>query len=304
MPVERQDKILLLGGSGQLGCEIERLARARGLPLTAATRETVDITHRLAVRSVVDQGFSLVINTAAFTAVDRAEMEEGRALAVNRDGAGFVAESCRDTGAALIHISTDYVFDGTKGAAYVESDPVSPLGVYGRSKAAGEDSVRQVCPRHVILRTSWVFGAQGANFVKTMLRLGRERGEVSVVADQLGCPTPALGLATAVLAVAAASSEDDWGTYHCCGSERTTWFDFARAVFAEQSALTGEVVPKVNPIATEDYPTAAKRPPDSTLDCLAFQARFRQQPIDWRQGLRDVLRELQGGKQIASAGRA
>ncbi|NIA67512.1 dTDP-4-dehydrorhamnose reductase [Pelagibius litoralis] len=302
---KRQDKILLLGGGGQLGREIERLAKARGLPLTSVTREAVDITHRLAVRSVVDRGFSLVVNAAAYTAVDRAEMEEeGQALAVNRDGPGFIAEACRDAGAALVHLSTDYVFDGTKGAPYVETDPVTPLGVYGRSKAAGEVSVRQACDRHVILRTSWVFGAQGSNFVKTMLRLGRERRELSVVADQFGCPTPALSLASAVLAVGARLAEAPWGTYHCCGSERTTWYDFARAIFAEQKALTGEVGPLLKPIATEDYPTAARRPPDSTLDCLGFQARFHQSAIDWRQGLRDVLRELQGGERVSSAGRA
>lgn len=294
--------LLLLGSGGQLGCEIARLARQRGLPLTMLDRKALDITHRLAVRSALDRGFALVINAAAYTAVDRAELEEGRALAVNRDGAGFVAEACRETGAALIHISTDYVFDGTKGAPYTEADEIAPLGVYGRSKAAGEAAVRQGCERHAILRTSWVFGAQGGNFVKTMLRLGRERQELSVVADQRGCPTPARGLAAAVLAVAEKAADDPWGTYHCCGGEATTWFDFAEAIFAERQALTGETPPVVKPIATKDYPTPAKRPTDSRLDCSAFRARFGQAAIDWRAGLRDVLRDLHGTDAVQPAG--
>ncbi len=305
MPDEgSQGRLLLLGAGGQVGHEIERLARARGLPLESKAHKELDITHRLSVRSVIDQSVTLVINAAAYTAVDRAEMEEGRALAVNRDGAAFLAERCNEVGAGVIHLSTDYVFDGTKGSPYVESDPVAPLGVYGRSKLAGEEAVRQACPQHVILRTSWVFGAQGGNFVKTMLRLGREGGEISVVADQFGCPTPAVALAAAVLAVAGSQATNPWGTYHCCGAERTTWFDFAQAIFAERQALTGAPRPDVKPIATKEYPTAARRPVDSTLDCGAFQARFAQAPIDWRQGLKNVLRELLAGTDISTAGRA
>ena len=303
-PGEAQGKILLLGTGGQVGFEIERLARARGMAPEALDRDRLDITHRLSVHSVIGEATDLVINAAAYTAVDRAENEEGRALAVNRDGPGFLAERCNDVGAALIHLSTDYVFDGSKGAPYVESDPTAPLGVYGRSKAAGEEAVRAACPRHVILRTSWVFGVQGHNFVKTMLRLGRERDRLQVVADQFGCPTPAVALAAAVLAVAGMLESAPWGTYHCCGSERTSWYDFARAIFAAQTSLTGVPAPQVEPIATEAYPTPARRPVDSTLDSAAFQARFEQAPIDWRQGVTDVLRELLAGENISAAGRA
>lgn len=301
---EAQDRILLLGAGGQVGFEIERLARARGLALEAVGRDQLDITHRLSVHSVIGEATDLVINAAAYTAVDRAESEEGRALAVNRDGPAFLAERCSDVGAPLIHLSTDYVFDGSKGAPYVESDPTAPLGVYGRSKAAGEEAVRAACPRHVILRTSWVFGVRGNNFVKTMLRLGRERDKLQVVADQFGCPTPAVALASAVLAVAGMLESTPWGTYHCCGRERTTWYDFAKAIFAEQTALAGVPAPQVEPIATEAYPTPARRPVDSTLDSTAFQARFEQAPIDWRQGVTDVLRELLAGEKLSSAGRA
>ena len=299
-----QGKILLLGAGGQVGFEIERLARARGLALRASTHGQLDITDRLSVQAAIGSETGLVINAAAYTAVDRAETEEGQALAVNRDGPAFLAERCHDIGAALIHLSTDYVFDGGKGTPYVESDPVAPLGVYGRSKAAGEEAVRAACRRHVILRSSWVFGVQGSNFVKTMLRLGRERGRVAVVADQFGCPTPAVALASAVLAVAGRLEARPWGTYHCCGSERTTWFDFARAVFAAQNAVAGGPKPVVAPIATKDFPTAARRPVDSTLDSSAFQARFDQAPIDWRKGVTDVLRELRAGETVSSAGRA
>ena len=284
--------LLLLGADGQLGREVQGLAAARGLALTALARRDLDITRRDAVMKAVGEGYATVINAAAYTAVDKAESEESLALSVNRDGAGFVAEACHGSGAALIHISTDYVFDGLKGAPYREDDPVHPLGVYGRSKEAGEAAVRAACTGHVILRTSWVFGAAGANFVKTMLRLGGERAEMSIVADQYGCPTPAAALAAALLAVAEKLGPASYGTYHCAGAARTSWYDFARAIFAGQETLTGRAGPQVHPIATADYPTAARRPMDSTLDSSLFQATFGQGPIDWRGGLQDVLRDL------------
>ncbi|GAB4351946.1 MAG: dTDP-4-dehydrorhamnose reductase [Kiloniellaceae bacterium] len=284
--------LLLLGADGQLGSEVRRLAAARGLPLTALGRRALDIADRRAVFAALGGGFATVINAAAYTAVDKAESEEAKALAVNRDGAGHVAEACRESGAALIHISTDYVFDGLKGAPYREDDAVHPLNAYGRSKAAGEAAVRGALPAHAILRTSWVFGAEGANFVKTMLRLGGERAELSVVADQFGCPTPAAALADAILAVAGKLGPATYGTYHCAGAERTSWYDFAWAVFAAQEALTGKAGPRLHPIATADYPTAAQRPADSALDSSLFQATFGQGPIDWRGGLEAVLQAL------------
>ncbi len=284
--------ILLLGADGQLGREVRKRAAARGLPLTASNRRQVDITQRTAVKEAVDHGYGTVINTAAYTAVDKAESEERRALAVNRDGAAYLAAACHDAGAALIHVSTDYVFDGAKGGAYREADPVHPINVYGRSKEAGEAAVRSACPEHVILRTSWVFGVAGSNFVKTMLRLGTEREELGVVADQFGCPTPAAALADAILAVAEKRGPGNYGTYHCAGAERTSWHDFAHAIFIGQEALSGRKGPKLRPITTKDYPTAARRPLDSTLDSSLYQATFGQGPIDWRAGLTEVLRDL------------
>lgn len=295
--------LLLLGGDGQVGREVARLAALRGLPLTALSRRALDIADRAAVRAALGAGYATVINAAAYTAVDRAEGEEALALAVNRDGAGFVAEACQESGAALIHLSTDYVFDGRKGSPYREDDAVNPLNVYGRSKQAGEAAVRAACAAHVILRSSWVFGTEGANFVKTMLRLGAERAELAVVADQFGCPTPAAALAESILTVAAKMGPASYGTYHCAGAERSSWHGFAEAIFAGQQALAGRPGPRLRAIATADYPTAAARPTDSTLDSSLFQATFGQRPIDWRPidwraGLAEVLRRLaaQGGK--------
>lgn len=284
--------LLLLGADGQLGHEVRKLAAARGLALTALSRGQLDITCAAAVRQAVSSGCTTVINAAAYTAVDRAESEEVLAMAVNRDGPRHLAEACDEAGAALIQLSTDYVFDGLKGGAYREDDPVNPLNVYGRSKEAGEAAVRAALAEHVILRTSWVFGAAGGNFVKTMLHLGGERDELSIVADQYGCPTPAAALAEAVLTVAAKLGPQTYGTYHCAGAERSSWYDVARAIFQGQQALTGRKGPALRSIATADYPTAARRPPDSTLESSLFQATFGTAPIDWRRGLQEVLREL------------
>lgn len=284
--------LLLLGADGQVGQEVRELARARGLDLTALNRGQFDITDAAAVQRALESGYGTVINAAAYTAVDKAESEEDLAMAVNRDGARHLAQACRATGAALIQLSTDYVFDGLKGAPYREDDPVHPINVYGRSKEAGEAAVREALPAHVILRTSWVFGAAGANFVKTMLRLGGERETLSVVADQYGCPTPAAALAEAVLTVAAKLGPATYGTYHCAGAARTSWNDFARAIFQGQEALTGRRGPELQAIATADYPTAARRPQDSTLESKLFQATFGEGPIDWRRGLTEVLQEL------------
>jgi dTDP-4-dehydrorhamnose reductase len=289
MPSEGKPALLLLGAEGQLGQEVRCLAAVQGLPLTALNRGQVDITRPHQVREAVGAGFAAVINAAAYTAVDRAESEPERAYAVNRDGAGHVAEACHETGSRLIHISTDYVFDGLKGAPYVETDAVHPLSVYGASKAAGEAAVRAACADHVILRASWIFGAAGGNFVKTMLRLAAERDGLSIVADQFGCPTPAAALADRAIAAAGQAA---CGTYHCAGEERTSWHGFAQAIFAAQREITGQPRPKLAAIDAADYPTAAQRPADSTLDSSLFQATFGQAPIDWRGGLRDVLETL------------
>jgi len=282
--------LLLLGSEGQLGREVAAAAKRRGFSVACQSHCMLDITDGVQLRRALDQGFyDAVVNAAAYTAVDKAESDEALATAVNAEGPLRLAEACRERGLPLIHISTDYVFDGAKGAPYVEDDPVRPLNVYGASKEAGEAAVRAACADHVILRSAWVFGAAGANFVKTMLRLSGERDVLSIVADQFGCPTPAAALAARAITAAGGEAR---GTYHCAGEEPTSWHGFAQAIFAAQREITGRPRPKLAAITTADYPTPARRPADSTLDSGLFQATFGEAAIDWRVGLTTVLETL------------
>jgi len=233
-----------------------------------------------------------VINAAAYTAVDRAESEVEAAFAVNRDGPANLARACERAGISLIHISTDYVFDGSKQGAYVEGDPVSPLGVYGESKLAGEEAVRTLCPKHLILRTSWVFSAHGNNFVKTMLRLGAEREELGVVADQFGKPTSAAEIARLILDTLP-DTEGKWGTYHLAQPDAVSWHGFAEAIFdaAKRQGIVMKVE-QVQPISTADYPTPARRPANSELDCRLLKSVFGVTIRGWRESLAEVIGEL------------
>jgi dTDP-4-dehydrorhamnose reductase len=219
----------------------------------------------------------LIVNAAAYTAVDKAEAEPESAWRANRDGPAQLAAWCAETGVPLIHVSTDYVFDGRKGAPYVETDPTSPTGVYGASKLAGEQAVAASGARAVVLRTSWVYAATGRNFVLTMLNAARKTGNLRVVADQRGCPTAADDLAAAILAVAdrlAAGWDDAFGgIFHAAGSGETTWHGLAEAVFA-RAERHGLARPAVAAITTAEYPTPARRPPDSRLDCGKLQGVF------------------------------
>ena len=210
---------------------------------------------------------SAIVNAAGYTAVDQAETDIDAALRANRDGAAVLAEAASSAKVPLVQISTDYVFDGAKRTPYREDDPVAPLNVYGLSKEAGERLVRSTCPRHLILRTSWVFSPHGTNFVRTMLRLGAERSELEVVDDQTGCPTAAADLAGAILAVLAKAAEPGfaaWGTYHYRGGDILTWHGFAELIF-EQAARYGQPVPRLTPIETAAFPSKAKRPAYSVL---------------------------------------
>ena len=285
------DPVLVFGAGGQVGrglCEADN-----GLRIEGVTHANVDITRRDAVLAAVrDSGCGLVVNAAAYTAVDAAERESEAAFAVNRDGAARVAEACKVAGVPLIHISTDYVFDGTKGAAYREDDRVHPLSVYGESKEAGERAVRATLDRHIILRTSWIFSEWGRNFVRTMLRLADERDELRVVGDQRGCPTAARDVAAAIMAMVPRLGDDPWGTYHYCGSGVTTWYDFADAILDERTRLCGSPKPRLRPIPTSEFPTPARRPSHSELDCSRFTSAFGVVPRAWREGLTGVLRNL------------
>lgn len=286
-------KLLVTGADGQLGSEMVRLGGKH--KLLAVARAQLDITDPDAVIQCMG-GFhpDVVINAAAYTAVDRAETDVEAAFAVNRDGAANLARACERADAPLFHVSTDYVFDGTKQEAYVEDDPVAPLGVYGASKLAGEQAVRQYCSRQIILRTSWVFSSHGQNFVRTMLKLGAERDELGIVADQYGCPTSAAELARAIYALLDTGLDGiHWGVYHFRQPEPTTWFDFASAVFdAAREQGMHLKVNTVNAITTADYLTPAKRPANSVLDCSIFSRTFDYKVRPWRDSLAEVVREL------------
>lgn len=290
--------VLLVGANGQVGHEVVRAAaREPSLALKALGRAELDITDAGAVTDTVARcDPALVVNCAAYTAVDLAEKEPDRALAVNRDGTAHLAGACASRDIPLVHLSTDYVFDGEKEGAYREGDPASPTGVYGQSKWLGEVALRQRLPRHLILRVSWVFGAHGNNFVKTMLRLGRERDELRVVADQHGCPTAAAHIARTLWDLAGrivASEPVAWGTYHYCGRPATTWHAFAREIIRQgrEEGLVDHPV-AVHPIRTSDYPTPARRPANSVLDCSRIEEVFSIRPGSWQEGVREVVHQV------------
>lgn len=293
----RSDVILLTGANGQVGYEVARSAHHRGRRLHALDHRALDITDPGAVSERIRKiRPGVVINAAAYTAVDRAETERDQAFAVNRDGPANLARACEAAGIPLLHLSTDFVFDGGKTEPYVEADHASPLGVYGQSKWEGEEAIRLQGVPHIILRVSWVFGAHGHNFVKTMLRLAGERDEISVVADQRGCPTPAADIAaimTTFVERILAGEGLRWGTYHYAGAPATTWHAFACAIFEEAQAVgLLERAPAVHPIRTEQYPLPAERPLNSVLDTRKWVQTFGREPRPWRAGLISVLQAL------------
>jgi len=279
--------ILVTGGSGQLA---SALVAAASVPVCCVGRPAFDFDRLETIGAAFAQADPwLVVNAAAYTAVDAAEKDADAAYRANRDGPAELARLCAAAGIPLIHVSTDYVFDGAKGAPYVETDTVAPQGVYGASKLAGEQAVLGACQRAIVLRTSWVYAPAGRNFVRTMLTLGKTRDRLTVVADQKGCPTTAHDLAAAILAIAARITETGWqdgyaGVFHAAGTGWTTWHGLASAVF-EEAARHGAPVPRVDPIATADWPTPAKRPADSRLDCTKLAAVFGVRLPNWRPSL-------------------
>ncbi len=289
------DPILIFGAGGQLGQEILAQAAAQGRDVIGLARPQADICDISAIaRHIAETRPRLIVNAAAYTAVDKAESEAETARLVNALGAANVARAAAAANIPLVHLSTDYVFDGGKHGPYVESDPVAPLGVYGRTKAEGEAGVRAAAPRHIILRTAWVYGRFGHNFLKTILRLVRERPELRVVADQTGCPTATQDLAAAIFAIDRAVHDGnavEWGTYHFAGPDATSWHGFAEAIVAAQARWTG-VRPPVTAISTEDYPTPARRPPNSQLDSGRFAAAFGYRAIPWRTRVAETVQAL------------
>jgi dTDP-4-dehydrorhamnose reductase len=289
-------KMLITGAYGQLGREIIDVTQSKECPVLAPPEDDLDICDLDKIDNVITElKPELVINTAAYTQVDKAETEEELAFKVNKTGCTNLARMCTKHKIPLVHISTDYVFDGLKGTPYAETDPISPLGVYGRSKAEGESEIRSYLKEHIILRTSWLYGTHGHNFVKTMLNLATSKKEIRVVADQYGSPTNAADIARTILSIAEqlqSGNKNSWGTYHYCGQGIISWHTFAEKII-ELAGQQGKVrTPRVEPVTTDEYPTPAKRPVYSALDCSHIYKKFNISPRPWQKSLETTIRKL------------
>lgn len=289
--------VLVIGRSGQIAQALAGLGHIAGRPVVAAGRPEVDLgAPDTLAAALARHNPAFVVNAGAFTAVDEAESRQAEAFAANAQGPGALARACAAADIPLLHISTDYVFDGTGRRPYREDDPVAPASVYGASKANGESEVRAAGGRHLIVRTAWVYSHTGRNFVKTMLRLGAERPELAVVDDQQGSPTYAVDAAEAmagmIAAVLAEPHGDLWGTYHVTNAGTTTWYGFAAAIF-ERAEARGWRVPKLRPITTAEYPTPAKRPAYSVLDTGKLRRVFGIAPPPWQDALERCLARIE-----------
>jgi len=290
-------QILVTGGNGQLGTELQRFAWPDGWQVVATDADDLDLTDLPAVAAkVAERPWAAVISAGAYTAVDKAESDVVTAWAVNALAPAALAQACAAADIPIVQVSTDYVFDGAKAGAWEVDDPVAPLGVYGASKLGGELAVATAAPRHAIVRTAWVVSAHGNNFVKTMLRVGAERDELRVVADQHGSPTAAADLAAALATIAMRLADDPaapTGTYHFSNAGPTDWHGFATEIFA-QAAARGRSAPRVIGITTAEYPTPARRPANSLLSHVAITRDYGIVPRPWQQALADILDELIG----------
>lgn len=292
-------RIAIIGASGQVAGKLAGIAAERGIAAAIGGRPQVDLTDEASTRAFLETAMpSLVINAAAYTAVDKAESDAAAAAALNAEGPARLADWCAARAVPLIHVSTDFVFDGTQRTPYREDDARNPLSVYGRTKAAGEDAIRAALGQHIIVRTAWVYSDSGQNFLKTMLRLGGERDVVRVVADQAGTPTAAADIAAALLDIAAAieggAGAGRWGTYHLVAGGETTWHGFAAEIFRQAAAL-GLKTPELQAITTADYPTPAKRPAYSVLDTAKIRGAFGIELPPWQRGVEDCVLRLGRG---------
>lgn len=298
-------RILVLGAGGQVGSELGTQLHNvlspwwQGYSVTLADRSNVDVADLQGLRDFLEyQKPNWIINATAYTAVDKAETEVSQAYSVNEHAVRILAEYCATNNSNLMHISTDYVFDGGGEFPFYEDSVVEPLGVYGASKLAGEEAIKSTLSRYIILRTSWVFGARGDNFVKTMMRLAEYRSEIGIVGDQLGAPTSARSIANAIATImtqmyGAESVDARWGTYHFTGDPFVSWAQFATEIFrqAEQQTMINRI-PIVTAISTEQYPTLAKRPKNSRLDCSKIARVFGIERDRWHQSLAEMLNEI------------
>ena len=294
--IHTKKMIAIIGCNGQLGWELAKKAQQNGYEGLALDFPDIDIVKPASIKdNLISKNLSLVINAAAYTAVDQAESDTDKAYAVNRDGAANLAEFCEEATIPLVHVSTDYVFDGSKAGPYFEDDPVAPLGVYGQSKEAGESEIRRRLQEHLIIRTAWLYGVHGNNFVKTMLRFGKERDTMKVVDDQTGCPTCAADLADAIFVMTdhiLSGKKISWGTYHYCGEGAISWHGFAKAIFNNAQKYESFSVREVLPLTTDEYPTPAKRPPNSVLDCSKIERNFGICPLPWEKSLTEMIKTM------------
>ena len=292
-------RILIVGNAGQLGRELEKIFTGYG-PIVGVDRESVDLADAAQTRELVRRAApDIILNAAAYTAVDRAETERDLAYAINEQAPRVLAEEAHRRDAIFVHYSTDYIFDGGKSSAWVETDAPNPLNVYGASKLAGERAVESTGGKFLIFRTSWVYGPHGNNFLLTMLRLARERDRLSIVDDQIGGPTTSIELArathavvTGILAGSFGAPEDWTGLYHMTCGGSVSWFGFAQAIFARAAELLGLKPPTLTPIATKDYPTPAARPRFSVLSNAKLHARFAEKLSPWESALEETLQAL------------
>ncbi|WP_163070782.1 dTDP-4-dehydrorhamnose reductase [Priestia flexa] len=279
------EKVLITGANGQLGKELVELFTQKGFEVHGFGRKDMDITNQAQVKEIIHRiQPNIVLHSAAHTKVDLAEAEPENAFAINSYGTRNVAVAAEQVGAKLVYVSTDYVFDGTGTEPYDEFAPTSPLGIYGKSKLAGEQFVRDLHSQFFIVRTSWVYGKHGANFVKTMLKLGQDKKELSVVADQIGCPTYTLDLATTILELV---QTEKYGVYHVSNSGQCSWYEFAKAIFAEAGMNV-----QVNPCTTEEFPRPAARPAYSVFKHQALEINNISIPRIWRSALVHFLTHM------------
>lgn len=289
-------KVLVTGGSGQVGQALLALPWPDKIALMAPTRGEMDLSAPARVTEALNAmpDLAAIVSLGGYTAVDQAQEDVGTAWCVNALAPALLAAHARRHGIPIVHLSTDYVFDGRKGEPYLEDDAVAPLGVYGASKEGGEQAVRTAAPRHAILRTSWIYGAHGTNFLRTMLRLAQTRPRIEVVADQRGRPTHAGELAGAIRDIVLRMIHDEaapCGTFHLCGEGEASWCDFARDIF-RQTALRGCLVPHVVPVATGDFPRPAPRPADSRLDTARIWAAYGIRLRPWTEGVAATLDQI------------
>lgn len=285
-------RVLVTGCNGQVGhCLVNQLNNK--VELLAVDRAELDITDREAVFQVVMKFKpNFIINAAAHTAVDKAEEEVDLSYAINRDGPCYLAQAAKLVDATILHISTDYVFPGNKEGEYVEDDETGPLGVYGKSKLEGEIALSEANDKHIILRTAWVFGEHGNNFVKTMLRLGKDRDTLNIVGDQFGGPTYAGDIASALVRMTEQlykeADPSKYGVYHFSGSPHVSWFEFAQVIFSNAENTSLLTAPELNSITTDMYPTPASRPENSKMNCVKIKQAFGIKPSDWQAALTNI----------------